>query len=348
MYTYLIMQNPSHNRVYYNQAGKLSLAELKIACERFENKCQDIELLTIAGINYLSVKVENQITKKELLLLSRLSFVFALFELVEVNREKHLLPIAKSNYAYINPKISSLLKYPGKTNELFTKMMVNVGLLSSNFDYHENIQLLDPLAGKGTTLFEGAVYGFDVAGIEIKKKSVHEVGVFFKKYLEKEKYKHKATKRKVYGENKSNSSYIQEFEYAASKDEFKKENSRRKLRIVSGNSANANRYFKNNSFHIIVGDLPYGVAHGNAPKNKYSSLTRNPSELLIDCLPGWYKVLKKNGVLVLAWNKFVMPKDDFIRILKNNAFNVFTESAYNEFEHRVDRSIKRDIIVATK
>lgn len=43
-------------------------------------------------------------------------------------------------------------------------MMINVALLSSDFNYNDRIQLLDPIAGKGTTLFEGAVYGFDTYG----------------------------------------------------------------------------------------------------------------------------------------------------------------------------------------
>ncbi len=347
MRTYLIMLNPGHNRVYYDQSSKLSLAELKIACRRFESNCRDIELLAIADIDYLAVSLENTITKEELLILSRLSFVFAIFERVEVNQESCLVPIARPKCEYISSQISSLLKYSGKTNELFTKMMVNVGLLSSDFDYDEGIRLLDPVAGKGTTLYEGTVYGFDVAGIEIHKNSVHEACVFFKKYLEKEKYKHSATKRKLSGADKSNS-FIHEFEYAATKTEFKKDSSRKKLEFVCGNSANANKYFKSNSFHIIVGDLPYGVFHGNVSKNRHSSLTRSPSELLVECLPEWYKVLKKKGVLVLSWNKFVMPKDDLLELMKNNDFNIFMDSPYNQFEHRVDMSIKRDIVVAKK
>ena len=348
MRTYLIMQNPGHNRVYYEQSSKLALTELIIASRRFESKCQDIKVVSIANISYLSFKVENQITSHDLFILSRLSFIFALFELVENHYQERLAPIARIDFEYINPKISNLLKYPGKTNELFTKMMVNVGLLSSDFNYEEKIRLLDPVAGKGTSLFEGAVYGFDVAGIEINKKSVHEACIFFKKYLETEKYKHKLSKRKGSGKDKQTPFEAQVFEYASSKEAIKQETSRRKLEFARGDAAYTNRIYKRNSFHLIVGDFPYGIAHGNLSKKHPTSSSRSPLQLLSECLPDWNKVLKKKGILVLAWNTFVMSRDHLNQILIDNEFSVFSEDPYNNFEHRVDMSIKRDVIVAKK
>lgn len=348
MHLYTIMQDPGHSWVYYAQSQKLSLAELKIAGTRLESECRNIGMIDIAGINYISFEVENKLTEKDLFVLSRLSFAFAIFEAVEMNNQKFLVPVAKKNYKYLESKIGSLLKYQGKTNELFTKLMINVALLSSDFDYKDKIQLLDPVAGKGTTLFEGAIYGFDVFGIEIESKLVQEAALFFKKYLETEKYKHAGTKRKLFGKDKTDVSYIHEFEYAKTKEEYKNEELRKKLAFVEGSSVETNRYFKKNRFHLIVGDLPYGVAHGNIAGKKSSSLARNPLELLKECLPDWYKVLKNGGVLLLAWNKFVMPKKDAVKMLVDNRFDVLTAAPYDEFEHRVDMAIKRDIIVAKK
>ncbi len=347
MYTYLIMQNPGHSRVYYEQSTKLAVAELKIAGKRFENECQ-VDTITIANVFYIKFKTEKQITENELFLLSRLSFIFALFELVEINNQDLLQPVTFSKSGYIDPKISQLLKYSGKTNELFTKMMVNIGLLSTGFDYDQKIQLLDPVAGKGTTLFEGCVYGFDVAGIEINKNSFQEGSLFFKKFLEKERYKHKHMKIKGARKNIQDSADFQEFEYGATKEDFKDEALRKKLKFVNGDTAKTNKYFKKNSFHIIIGDLPYGISHGNIQKDKSQNPSRSPLKLLTDSLPEWHKVLKKDGVLVISWNKFVMPREDLIELLENNNFNVLSEEPYNDFEHKVDMSIKRDVIVAMK
>jgi tRNA G10 N-methylase Trm11 len=348
MYIYAILQDPGHNRVYYSRSQALALAELKIACRRFETPCKDVKMLSIAAINYLSFEAHNELSEHDLKILSRLSFVFALFQYSQINGKTYLTPVVQHNYRYIDPKISSILKYPGKTNELFTRMMINVALLSSDFAYDDDIKLLDPIAGRGTTLFEGSVYGYDVFGIELEKKSVHEASVFFKKYLEKERYKHDVSRKKFNGKDRADSSNIMEFAYAQSKEEFKSAHLRKQFSLVEGNTTEADRFYKNNNFNIIVGDLPYGVAHGNVAGKKQTSITRNPKELLSASLAAWNRVLKKGGALVLSWNKFVLPKDEIIHLMSRHNFEVITESPYDEFEHRVDMMIKRDIVVARK
>jgi hypothetical protein len=348
MKTYLILQHPGHNRVYYNLSGTLALAELKIASSRLSVTSNTIEIKEIEGIRYLSLQTEKKISSTDLELLSRLSFVFALFEFALNDNVNYLKPIFKKEYEYVDSKISSLLKYAGKTNELFTKMMINVALLSSDFSFEDNIQLLDPVAGKGTTLYEGTIYGFDVTGIEIDPKSTHAIQIFFKQYLETERLKYNLTKKQVFGKTKADAIYAEKFEYARNKEDFKTESTRKQLNIINGSTLNAASYVKNNHFHIIVGDLPYGVAHGNSLNKKAATVTRNPSELLNASLPDWFKVLKKGGVVVIAWNAFIISKNRLTEVFLENGFEVLTDSPYDEFEHLVDRSIKRDIIVAKK
>lgn len=345
---YLILQNPGHNRVYYKSADKLSLAELKIASQKLSIQCSNIEIVELESIRYLSIKTTEELSNEDIEILSRLSFVFAIFQAVEIDQKTFLVPIRKSYYEYVDDKISSLLKYKGKTNELFTKMMINVALLSSDFDYSDRIQILDPVAGRGTTLFEGIIYGYDVCGIELESKSIHDTITFFKKFLETERFKHNFNQRHVHGTTKSNSVKIQEFEYARSKDEFKNKEARKKLGLICGNTQEAANYCKKNSFHLIVGDLPYGIAHGNKSTQRKQSHTRNPSELLNCCLSGWNKILKKGGIVVIAWNSFVASKEELHEIFFEHGFDVLSESPYDEFEHMVDKSIKRDIIVAKK
>lgn len=348
MNTYLILQHPGHNRVYYNLSDTLALAELKIVSSRLNIPSNEIEIIDIKGIRYLSLSTNGEISESDLELLSRLSFVFALFKLETINDKIYIQPILKKEYEYIDSKISSLLKYPGKTNELFTKMMINVALLSSDFSFKDSIQLLDPVAGKGTTLYEGTIYGFDVTGIEIESKSSQAISLYFKKYLENERYKYSLSKKQVFGKNKNEGVFAEIFEYALNKENFKTESLRKKLNIITGNTTQTSKYVKNNHFHIIVGDLPYGIAHGNSASKKSNSITRNPSELLEQSLPEWFKVLKKGGVVVIAWNAFVINRSKLSEVFKINGFEVLTKTPYSEFEHLVDRSIKRDIIVAKK
>jgi len=348
MKTYLILQHPGHNRVYYNLSGPLALAELKIASSRISVNATATEIVDIEGIRYLSLTTDSELSESDLEIISRLSFVFALFELEQLGDINHLKPILKKEYEYVDSKISSLLKYAGKTNELFTKMMINVGLLSSDFSFEDHIHLLDPVAGKGTTLYEGSIYGFDVTGIEIDPKSAQAIQLFFKKYLETERLKYSLEKKQVFGKNKGEATYADQFQYALTKAEFKSEASRKQLNIITGSTLNASDYTKNNQFHLLVGDLPYGVAHGNSLDKKSTSITRNPAELLEASLPGWFKVLKTGGVVVIAWNAFVVSRKRLSDLFTQHGFEVLSEAPYNEFEHMVDRSIKRDIVVAKK
>ncbi len=348
MYQYLILQNPGHNRVYYNASGTMALAELQLAAEKLTESCREIKITNIAGVRYLSFMSENILLDEDLKILARMSFVFAVFLKSEANNPDLLKPILMPAVDYLDTKISSLLKYQGKTNELFTKMMINVALLSSDFSYEDNISLLDPVAGRGTTLFESAVYGFNSFGIEIEPKSVQESILFFKKYIQTERYKNQFDKRMVAGKNKLEANYIQEFEYATSKEDYKSEELRKKLGVVCGNSAEADKYFKKNSMNLIVGDLPYGIAHGNTAQKKEGGITRNPSELLKLCVPQWSKLLKKGGVVVVAWNAFVVSKHQLKSAFEESGLQVLADAPYDQFEHMVDKSIKRDIIVAKK
>ena len=99
---------------------------------------------------------------------------------------------------------------------------------------------------------------------------------------------------------------------------------------------------------MIVGDLPYGVRHGNVTNEKQSSLTRNPAQLLETCLPSWLEVLKPGGSIVLAWNSNVLPRERMERLFAEKGCSVKKDPPYLRFTHRVDQSIVRDIIAARK
>lgn len=344
MQTYLILRNPGHNRVYFEQAEKMALAELEICASRLSAKVDSVESTEWAGISYLSFQTTDKLDASDLKIVSRLSFFFALFQ-----KEGDLLkPIPKVKYQAIPEKVSNILKYPGKTNELFTKMMVNVAALSLDYNLEESIQLLDPVAGRGTTLFESLVYGFQSYGVELESKAVQESLVFMRRFLKNERLKHEKTERQVSGKNKSEAVYLNEISFAKSKEDFKNDN-RMKFGMVRGDTRFADQFFKKNSFHLIVGDLPYGIGHGNSTQNyAKGSPTRNPYELIEQSIPAWTRLLKKGGVVCLAWNAFVLKREKLIQLLEKSGFQVMVSDPFQSFEHRVDQSIKRDIVVAVK
>jgi len=354
MKSYAILLNPGHNRVYFKSSAALAESELAVAAQQMSSAPCDIVLKQIAAVDYLTFSAESALTPGDIEILSNLSFVYAIFEIMTIGGNEYLLPIKKTNMQYVDESISSILKYTGKTNEIFTRMMLNAayytlcGVRDTNRDTGacaRDIRLLDPVAGKGTTLYEGLIKGFNVYGIEIGDKVVSEVFHFMKKFLETGKYKHQADQLRISGPNKSFISVKYSFDIARTKEEYKNEGIRR-FEIIAGNSLHTNIYYKKNYFDMIVGDLPYGVQHGSVSTQKQSSLTRNPAELLEHCLPIWAGALKPDGVIALSWNTNVLPRTDIERLLVKNDFIIQNGDAYLGFAHRVDQSIIRDVVVA--
>ena len=345
MRQYAILCNPGHNRVYYEASLKLSVAEFTIAAQKFSAAQENIRRQTIGGIEYLTFQTSEALSPPDVKIISDLSFAYALFEIKELNSEAVLSPMEKKREAFVDESMGAILKYAGKTNEIFTRMMVNIAFCAQSGE--ENLKLLDPVAGKGTTLYEGLIKGCNVYGVEIGESVVNESYHFVKKFLETARYKYAYTSMKMSGPAKSFSALRHTFETAGTKEDFKNKRTRT-IELIAGNSLYVNRYYKKNEFDMIVGDLPYGVQHGNVTREKQSSLTRNPAQLLEACLPAWLEVLKPNGAIVLAWNSNVLPRKKMGQLLEAQGLAVKNDGAYLQFEHRVDQSITRDIIVATK
>ncbi len=347
MINYALLINPGHNRVYFNESIKLAQSELQAAFSKISAPCGEVSLKEIAGVSYVVFCARDRLVGNDLTVLSMLSFVYAVFELRYAKPDTVLVPIRKTNPTYMPASINTILKYTGKTNEQFTRMMINLAFLCSDFTHSDHITLLDPIAGKGTTLFEGLISGYDVYGIEIGEKVAGETVRFLKKYLETEKYKHTVKTEKISAPDKAFTAVRHSISLSRTKEE-QRENKEKHFELIAGNSVYAERFFKKSQVHLIVGDLPYGVQHGNVTNEKQSSLTRNPKELLQACLPGWHRVLKNGGTMVLAWNQFVLPRSEFVSLLRSAGLFVFDDGIYRSFSHRVDQSINRDLVIAKK
>lgn len=346
MIKYAILLQPSMNKVFFNSAKKLMVNEIKILDQMvLKHNFQDFQLEKIGGVNYITFSSDKQIIDDDLKYLSRLSSLYCIFQLNSAE-ENILYPLMIDEHKYFDEDIISIQKYSGKTNEEFTKMMLNIAIFCSDFSdkFNERLSILDPVAGRGTTLFQGLVYGYHVYGVEADKKATHAMMTFLKRYLMEKGYKHSLMQSKIRRKGKISGRRF-DFETAPKKEDYKNKNTV-KINVVQDDTRYADEHFKKRSFDVIVGDLPYGVQHGSP--NNQGSLTKNPKTMVHEALPAWIKLLRPGGVIALSWNVRILSRIQLEKIFTDAGVEVLHSEALDNLEHNVDASIKRDLLIAKK
>ena len=339
--TYAIMRNPRHGRVYLAAAGAMAVNELAFAGRYLSQPAIDIREADIGGVPYVLFELDGALAAEDVRRLSRLSFAYALFEL----RSGLLAPVGKDHGYFIDEDISAILKYSGKTNELFTRLMLNLALVYGQ--RAAPVRVLDPMAGKGTTLYEALMQGCDAYGVEIDPKPAYESFVYIKKHFELARYKHAGHTEKTGGtgaDGKKFSATRYQVEMARSKEEQRAGQSR-KFEMIAGDTRHVSTFYKKEFFHTIVADLPYGVQHSAKKKPQGGGFTRNALELVREAMPGWVKVLKPGGVVTLAWNLFLIDRDEMAQLFAANGLVVQDGP---DFSHRLDQATHRDLMVGVK
>ena len=343
---YAILLHPGHNRVYFRSSLALSQTEFSFAMPRLTSDVSEGKIEEIASIPYLTFSSATPLPEEDLTLLARLSFTYGLFLRDGEGKDTCLRPIPLPQENYLPEAARTVLKYSGKTNELFTRLLLTIAYGASSTKPNGRFRLLDPIAGKGTTLVEGLLCGYDAYGMEIQSDSVLAAYQFMKKLLEEEKCKHTAHSQRVSGPGRCFTGKQYTLSFAPDKARMK---SAPLLWEMTGvNSRFTDQVYAKNFFDFLVGDLPYGVQHKNQLTKKQPGFTRNPADLVTACAPAWYTVLKPGGALVLAFNAFLLSFADFQTILTQAGFDVDDSALARSLVHRVDQAILRDVIIAKK
>ncbi|MEO1481788.1 MAG: hypothetical protein AAFU77_06760 [Myxococcota bacterium] len=237
--------------------------------------------------------------------LTRLSFVQGLF----ADRE----PLNVTPGFQLPSELVFGHKYPGKTHEIVTQLAINLAL---NFAAPGAKTLLDPMAGRGTTLSWAARYGLNARGIEKDESALDAFHAHVKKTtkLHRLKHKHEAghVGRKGHGR-------FTRYTFG--------ENS---MQLIAGDSRDASTLVGKQRFDLIVSDLPYGV--------------RFDREALEDLAPGWTARLKDRGAMVLIFNRNQPSRKALAELFGAQGLRC----AAFEAPHRMSESIVRDLIVFTR
>ena len=330
---YLMLRYPSANRVYAGEAASLSAAELEVTAP-FAKDCAPS---TIAGVGYLSFNA-GQLSETELAVLARQSTSFAFFE----SNDSLLRPLQLPNTDALDDDLVTIPKYQGKTNEQFTRLLLNVTLAAVTRAAHGARQVLDPMAGRGTTLSTALLLGHDAFGVEVDKKSFDQMAAFYTTWLRRKRIKHQLATTPVRREGKSiGKRFDATINTAAAKLQ---------LTAFTGDTLSSAKLFGKKKFDAIVTDAPYGVVHGSESRHSGAgrSRERTPAELLRRAIPIWSGQLMRGGAIGISWNTLGLAREDLAAMLTQAGLQVATGGPWHQFAHRVDSSIRRDLIVATK
>lgn len=338
-----MLVSPSSNRVYQQAAPQLAAAELAVTT----TPSIIAEQVSVAGVDYLAFDAEPD----ALTGLGGQSSAMALFE-----RTGDLLrPVELVRHEAMDSDLLTIPKYQGKTNELFTRLLLHV-TTSQVRTGRAQLSVLDPLAGRGTTLLAAWTSGMNAYGVEVDEHSFEQFAAYLKGYLRRKRLKHSADISPVRREGRMiGRRFDAEVRPAETTHGHPGLPGAPELGLTffTGDTADSGRLFGKKKFDAIVTDAPYGVVHGSARRGSSrqhtataKQLDRSPAELLVRAVPVWASLLRPGGALGVSWNTYGLTHDEFAAICTDAGLQVCQQGSWLGFAHRVDSSIKRDILVA--
>jgi len=240
---------------------------------------------------------------------------------------------------YIGGDLPALLKYKGKTNEMFTDTMLTMALAASSFVPMHDRELIvcDPMAGRGTTLMLALRRGYHGVGIEIGKGEVKEACDYMTRYLEFHRIKHKKTESALTVRGQTGGRETK-FVFSDTPENYKAGDTRT-LRMILGDTRDTLALLKARSVHLMVTDIPYGVQKGTAGKQDSIGGTLGAA------LSGWHDALKPGGVLAMSFNTYVTRREELERLCMLAGFEIVEAGS---MEHWVEQAINRDVILARR
>ncbi|CAA0104956.1 Uncharacterised protein [BD1-7 clade bacterium] len=250
----------------------------------------------------------------------RLSFAQGIFERCDGGFQ----PLASDAGFRLHEDFVVGAKYKGKTNEMLTQLLLNIGLAHMPDSAPETLKLLDPMCGRATTLLWGMRYGMRSKGIEQDPKALQDLQQSLKKWTKLHRQKHQLQTGFVGKANKQGKGKFLDFQAEDAG-----------MRVIHGDAREAAELLKDEKFNLIISDLPYGVQHFTTAN------TRNPLAVLEECADGWANCLKPDGAIVLAFNSYQPKRAKLIECFAARGLHAEPFAA----PHRMSEAIIRDIVV---
>lgn len=323
-----------HQNVRYRQSLALLTQQELLMALRALGRAEEVKITEMGGATFLTFDAQ-KLTRRDVRMLSQVAGVYVMFTM----EDAQLVPMEPEHPNYIGEDLPALLKYKGKTNEMFTDAMITMALSCSDFASVHDSQLivLDPLCGRATTLLLALRRGYHGIGVEVAKAEVKEACDYMTRYLEYHRIKHKKSETALTVRGKVGGRETK-FVFSDTPEHFR-EGDTRTLRLICGDTRDTSAMLKPQSAHLIVTDMPYGVQKGTAGKDDSIHGT------VAQAMQGWADVLKTGGVLAMSFNTYVTKREALCQMCERAGLAVVqTEN----LAHWVEQAINRDVILAKK
>lgn len=339
---YTLLLWPHANARYQAETRKLALAELELMLMRVApqasasvDEASDMPCLVLESPAPLDDRALSAIRGHSLL-----------YGLFERRADGALQPLAGREKPLFGADLPAILKYKGKTNEMFLQLLVNAALYASDFWNERSVAFFDPMCGRATAPFIALNRGWNAVGADVDKNDLKEAEKFFKRYLEYHHFKYNLTResRTVHGKTPVP---VARFETAPDAAEFKSGRAV-SLSLANLDSTRAGEALGKSGFHLIACDLPYGVAHAAQPGERMPKGKNGLETLLQKSLPGFNRLLKPGGAVALSFNAQTFRRDKLRNLMADAGFEPMSGGPYDGFEHWVEQAITRDIVVGYK
>lgn len=258
--------------------------------------------------------------------------------LFEAHGDGSMTPLFSAKPPAVGGDLSSILKYKGKTSELFTRCLISLTALESDFTgAGERLTLFDPMCGRGTTLFEALNRGWNAVGSDIDAGDVHQGYAFFKRYLEYNRLKHEA---KDFSMTVGRDSVRRrQIAFALTREGLRE--GAQTISFIAGDLVRAASAHKPGSFHLIAADLPYGVQHSPGGNKSLDALLKA-------ALPALYRSLKRGGAIALSFNAYTMKREMIASLMEGAGFEPCRDESYQNLAHWVEQAVMRDFVIAVR
>ncbi len=325
------------NRVFTKSLGAVAAAELDVVlAHRLEAPGTEIAVVEEGRTSYLRFEfVGDRNALVQHLGLSSATAV-AFVEHSDTSTEPRLEPLPLDEQLAFGTEVVTAQRYRGKTSERLTRLMLNVARAADASTAVDDRSVLDPMCGRGTTLNWALLYGARATGLDVDRRALDDYATFLEQWAKGNRYPHKMQRYR------RQNSELRHFDFTVAADRASlAAKTRPDIRTFNAPADSDDVAVGRHA--MVVSDLPYGIQH--QARSDRDGTPTSVGDLVENVAARWPSQIRTGGSVALSWNTKTLSAVALAGLLGRVGFD---DIATRGFEHQVDRTITRDVLLARR